>query len=128
MADDLVITTQVDFELGTLGGSMDAEAVPGDLVLDGGNDGTYGSHALDGGVDWDNWGQVRATCTRPSGSVIRARFRTAATEGGLTTATWTAWFGCTALDQVIRVDLDTAFENLSITPGRWLEIGTEMRK
>ena len=125
---DLVITTQEDFGLGTLGGSMSATAVPGDLVLDGGNAGTHDSHALDGGDDWDHWGQARVTCSRPSGSVIRTRFRTAATEGGLSSATWTAWFGCTALDQVIRVDLDTEFENLSITPGQWLEIGTEMRK
>ncbi len=125
---DIVLTTQEDWELGTVAGAADTEATPGDVVLDGGSTGTHTTHNVDGGADLTHWAQLRMHFTRPSGAVIRFRVRTAATEGELATAADSVWIPCQSPDGIERVDLDTLFANAGLTSERWLRVETYLRK
>jgi len=124
MPNEIIITSQADFELGTIVPYADTTVVPGDVVLTNGT-GEYDSHRLDAGggkmhLFLKVWGN------RPTGSAYAVRFRTADTEEGLAEAVWSKWYGDVDADGWILVNVWAEQLNESRTTGRWLELQAPM--
>jgi hypothetical protein len=122
---NLTWTTQSDFEAGTLT-NLDAETSPGDLLLaEGQASGTFLSEARQA-TDWSHWGILRISVSLPEGSNVYARIKTAATEGGLSGATWSPYEGGLADTGEIRVNVGAMLLNEGITPGAWYQVEVTM--
>ena len=118
-------TSEAEFEAGAVS-HVDTATSPGDLMLDVGEpSGTWTSEARQA-TDWTHWGVLRIPVSLPEGSNVYARVRTAATEGGLTGATWTPYMGELADTGELRINLGAVLLNEGITPGGWYQVEVTM--
>jgi len=114
-------TSEAEFAAGALV-NVDAATSPGDLILAVGEaTGTWTSEARQA-TDWTQWGVLRIPLSLPEGANVYARIRTAATEGGITGATWSPYVGELADTGELRINVGAMLLNESITPGAWYQV------
>lgn len=127
--------TQAD-DFGTTGWTLTGLVVDettGNLKLDDGEaSGTALSPVYEATDYAGGYGAFRMGGSNPLGCVIRARFRSAASEAAIIADTGGAlylpWVDVFDAEGIARNDLDTQYANSALTPGAFFQVELYMRK
>ncbi|MGD9496377.1 MAG: hypothetical protein AB7Y46_08700 [Armatimonadota bacterium] len=112
--------TQADWQQWTLT-HLTAVTTPGMLEIAAGyNSGTALSPAYEC-ASWDHYSKVVVDASRPQGTNVYLRFRTATTEGGLASAPWSEYVNGFDDNGRMIFDLMVYILNKAVAAGPWIQ-------
>jgi len=115
-----VWTLQSDFETWTLV-HLSATKTPGMLEIEDGYNSGTGTTPVYEAASWDHWSKVILNGSRPQGTNIYLRYRTATTQGGCEAADWSEYIDGLDADGYMSFDLRVHILNNAVAEGAFVQ-------